>query len=180
MNKPLLWGNVPVPYAASWSEEERFFLGQCPHARRRAIMQVEARGAGKPLFGKPHACRQREVIGRGLCDLCARPLKLSTKVSLSHARPIAHSAGGREILQVEPLLHRSCAAISMEHCPSLRRDVAAGTLMVRQVTRWRVQFAVMDEVYTERMTGESVRAVGHAKVELRDWIDRDVDWLKQA
>jgi hypothetical protein len=36
-----------------------------------------------------------------------------------------------DVLQVEPLLHRECAAISMRHCPSLRRDFSNGTLEIR-------------------------------------------------
>lgn len=175
---PLMWGDVPVPYVASWSGEERFFLGLCPHAGRLAIRQNSAPGVGKPLFGKPHSDRQREAIARGLCDLCGRSLKTSTKVSLSHARPIAHSAGGWEILQVEPLLHRSCAALSAQHCPSLKRDIQDGSVCIRQVTAYRVQFAVMDEEYTLEMTGERDHSIGHAKVELRAWIDRDLGWLQ--
>lgn len=172
------WGATPVPYVASWSGEEHFFLSMCPHARAMALCQVAAPGVGKPMFGKPHSCRQREVIANGLCDLCARPLKISTKVSLSHARPVPHSANGWEILQVEPLLHRACALISMQHCPSLKRDIREGSLMIRQVTACRVQFAIMDEEYTEQITGVRTRSVGHAKVELRSWIDRDLGWLE--
>jgi len=80
-------------------------------------------------------------------------------------------------LQVEPLLHKECAAISMEHCPSLKRDIKAGTLKVRQVNRYRVQVAIMDPVYVAEIAGEKVKAAGHAKVELLAWIDRDTDWL---
>lgn len=169
-----------MPYTASWSAEEHFFIGDCPYSNRWAICQVEARGQGKPQFGKPHACRQREVIAKCLCDLCARPLKAVTKISLSHARPIAHSASGWEILQVEPLLHKDCAAVSIEHCPSLKRDLRSGLINVRQVTRSRVQFAMMDEIYTEHMTGEHQKSIGHAKVQLLAWIDRDPDWLTRA
>lgn len=140
-------------------------------------MQDENRGAGKPLFGKPHANRQRETIARGLCDLCGRPLANRTKVSLSHARPVPHSADGFEVLQVEPMLHRNCAATSIHLCPSLKRDAVDGTLMVRHVTRFRAQFAVMTGEYVETLTGERVKAVGHAKVQLIAWIDRDADWL---
>lgn len=175
--KQLFYGGVPVPFTVSWSDEEKFLVDFCSHAQRQAICQVEARGGGKPLFGKPHSNRQRQVIALGLCDLCASPLQNRTKVSLSHARPVMHGAQGVAVLQVEPLLHRECAATSLGHCPSLRRDVEAGTLMVRQVTRWRAQFAVMDEVYVEEITGHRCQAIGHAKVELLDWIDREPGWL---
>src|SRR5690606_1059318 len=76
------WGNVPVPYTASWTEEEHFFLDFCPYACATAICQRVAPGQGKPQFGKPHMNRQREAIARNLCDLCGRPLKHRTKVSL--------------------------------------------------------------------------------------------------
>lgn len=174
------FGAVPVPYAASWTAEEQFYIGRCPYFGRSAIMQRDAPGVGKPIFGKPHACRQRELIARRLCDLCHRPLKLRTKVSLSHARPQPHGANGWAILQVEPLLHRECAIISMQHCPSLRRDVEKDTLRVRQVTRFEVQCAIMDEIYVESLTGQFEKALGHAKVELIDWTDRNISWLEAA
>lgn len=174
----LTFGNTSVPYTASWSEEETFHLARCPHADGRiAICQTVAPGRGKPLFGKPHAQRQREVIARGLCDLCARPLKVATKVSLSHARVQPHGAEGPAVLQVEPLLHKACAVASMQFCPALRRDVREGTLRVRQVSRYRVQFAVMDEIYVESITGHRRKAIGHAKVELLQWMDQDAGWL---
>lgn len=135
------------------------------------MRQAQNRGVGKPLFGKPHSDRQREVIALGLCDLCGKSLANRTKVSLSHARPVPHGARGWAILQVEPLLHRECATESVKHCPSLRRDIRAGTLMVRRVTRYRVQFAIMTEEYTETITGQRARGIGHAKVELLRWID---------
>lgn len=177
MSTQLHYGGVPVPYTVSWTAEESFHVARCAHAGGRAICQAVAPGEGKPKFGSPHSQRQREAIARGLCDLCGKPLKLRTKVSLSHARPRGMGANGFAILQVEPLLHKECAAISMEHCPSLKRDVAAGTLFVRQVSRWRVQMAVMSPVYVAEMAGEAVKAVGHAKVELLAWTDRDAEWL---
>lgn len=174
----IIYGDVPVPYTASWSGEEgRFFLATCPHARAMAICQPIAIGEGKPRFGKPHSQRQREVIASDLCDLCGKPLKNRTKVSLSHARPVPHSANGWEILQVEPLLHRECAAESMKYCPSLKRDAEAGSLTIRQVTRHRAQFAIMDEIYVKELTGIARKAIGHAKVELLAWKDKDPEWL---
>lgn len=182
LSPPLTFGNTAVPYTVSWTGEESFFVGDCPHAKMRAICQTVAPGTGQPRFGKPHSQRQRETIARGLCDLCARPLRNRTKVSLSHARMMVHGAEGPAVLQVEPLLHRECAALSMRFCPSLRRDIAAGTLMVRQVSRYRVQFAVMSPVYIAAYVPCYVarpddRIVGHAKVELLDWTDRDAAWL---
>lgn len=174
----IMFGNTPVPYTASWSSEERFTLDRCRYADNRvAICQPESPGTGQPLFGKPHAVRQRKTMTLCLCDLCGRPLNTSTKVSLSHARPQPHGAEGWAILQVEPLLHRDCAAMCIRYCPSLRRDLAAGTLMIRRVTRHRVQYAIMDRDYVRPVTGQDRTAVGHAKVELLAWVDHDVAWL---
>lgn len=182
MSEPVLhYGGVPVPYTASWTAEENLYVAPCRFAGgRRAVCQVSDRGAGKPRFGKPHMVRQREVIGRGLCDLCAQPLKLRTKVSLSHARVQSHGAEGRAVLQVEPLLDRACAAISLRHCPALRRDVADGSVKIRQVTRFRVQVALMSAAFVQEVAGSAEVACGHAKVELLRWIDRDLAWLEAA
>ena len=172
------FGATAVPWTVSWSAEERQFLAECPHfSSGIALCQDSAPGEGKPQFGKPHSDRQREAIVRGLCDLCGKPLKLSTKVSLSHARPVLHGAEGWAILQVEPLLHRSCAAESMRWCPSLKRDLTAGSLMIRQVTRWRPQVAIMSAEYVRSVTGSDCTALGHGKVELLSWVDRDLVWL---
>lgn len=173
----ILWHSVPVPDTAAWTGEETFFLGECPHSNKLAVMQPEAQGAGKPVFGKPHMQRQRTNVALGLCDLCAKPLKGKTRVSLSYARPVPHGAEGWAVLQVEPMLHRPCALISIKHCPSLKRDIAGGTLNIRQVTRSRVQFAYLAPEAVKEFTGESVIAVGHAKTELLAWTDRDMNWL---
>lgn len=149
MTRALQFGNIAVPWTVGWTGEESFHVGTCRFIRRPAICQVAAPGVGKPTFGKPHWERQRQCIAQCLCDLCGKPLKLATKVSLSHARPVAHGAEGLAIMQVEPLLHRACAAESMRLCPSLKRDIAAGTLMIRQVTSWRPQFSIMAPLFAQ-------------------------------
>lgn len=175
------FGNTPVPWTVSWSGEETFSLGPCRFFEGRiAILQPEDAGNGTPQFGKPHSCRQRQAVAQGLCDLCGMPLKHSTKVSLSHARVVPHGAEGPCVMQVEPLLHKACAAESIRFCPSLRRDIRSGTLYVRQVTRYRAQAAIMSAEYVETVTGERRTALGHAKVELLQWRDRSADWLGVA
>lgn len=173
----LHFGNTPVPYTVSWSAEESFILSRCQYFDDIAIFQPVQIGDGKPMFGKPHMQRQREAIARDLCDLCGKSIRLSTKVSLSHARVQPHGFQGPCVMQVEPMLHKRCAAESMRWCPSLRRDIAAGTLFVRQVTRHRAQCAIMSAEYIGTITGQAVKALGHGKVELINWIDRDAQWL---
>jgi hypothetical protein len=177
----LFYGGVPVPYVASWTAEERIFLAPCPHAGGRlALCEEDHRGQGKPRFGKPHMGRQREAIAHDLCDLCGKSLRGCTKVGLSHAQPVAHAVRPGDILQVEPLMHRECAAVSAEHCPSLKRDIRSGTLMVRQVFRHRAQFAIYSEQGVFEACGVRQIAVSHAKVQLLKWKDRDLAWLEAS
>lgn len=179
------FGATAVPFTVSWTGEEKQFVGMCPYAGRPALRMVHSPGIGKPQFGKPHSDRQRQAIAEGLCDLCGKSLKTRTKVSLSHARERMNAAGGGTgILQVEPLLHRECALESMKFCPSLKRDIASGSLMIRQVNRYRVQFAIMGPEYISHYVPDYVpspkaQIVGHAKVELLSWFDRDLDWLER-
>lgn len=49
--------------------------------------------------------------------------------------------------------------------------------MVRQVFVSRCQFAVMSAKYVETITGSRQTAIGHAKVQLVKWKDRDMGWL---
>ncbi len=173
----LYWGDTPVPWTVSWTGEDRVFLGTCPHAGALAIRQDQARGIGKPRFGAPHMDRQRAAIALCLCDLCGRPLRDRTKVSLSQARSQTHAARPLDVLQVEPMPHRTCAARCLDLCPSLRRQRAEGGLFIRQVLRHRVQFAIYSEAGVEAAVGVRKRAISHAKVQLVDWRDRDLAWL---
>jgi hypothetical protein len=178
------FGATAVPFTVSWTSEEKKFVGRCQHARAMALCMPSSPGVGKPQFGKPHSNRQRQAIADGLCDLCGKTLKNRTKVSLSHARERMNAAGGGTgILQVEPLLHRECAMESMKYCPSLKRDIAAGALMIRQISRYGVQFAIMSPEYITHYVPDYVaklsdRIIGHAKVELMGWTDRDLGWLE--
>ena len=181
MREILKYGGVPVPYAVLWSEEEApgMHVAKCAHARAYACCQVKsARGAGKPRFGSPHMDRQREVIINEWCDVCAKPLKGRTKVSLSHA---GHrmSGTGLYVMQVEPMVHKDCAIICLQHCPSLKRDIANGTLFVRQVLKHRTQLAILSHAAVLEFTNEAHAGpvLGHAKVELLHWKDRDMTWL---
>ena len=58
--------------------------------------------------------------------------------------------------------------------------VAAQQLQVRQVTKWRAQVARTSAEYVESITGERREALGHAKVQLMEWGDRDGDWLQRG
>lgn len=87
-------------------------------------------------------------------------------------------------MQVEPMVHRECAILCIDNCPSLKRDVANGTLAVRQVFRFEVQLAIMGPQYVQHYVPDYVpnpsdRIIGHAKVVLLKWRDRDEAWLRR-
>ena len=187
----LMWGQIPVPWTVSWTGEERQFVAIDPHVRRRALMMDVAPGIGKPQFGKPHSQRQRQCIAECRCDTCGRPIQSTElKISLSHARfrdNAAVTANGTGILQVEPLLDRACARDAIRWCPSLKKDIAVGTLSVLQVMSHRVQFAIMGVQFIQHYVPDFVPTpadakgiVGHAKVELLRWKNRDQQWLEAA
>ena len=179
----LQFGTLPVPRTTAWSGENQFFVAPCRWANGAlAVCQNEAPGVGKPTFTKPHSQRQRQAIAEALCDLCGQSLRNRIKVSLSHANIRTNGALGPAILQVEPMLHRSCAATSIRYCPSLRRDISAGTLRVWQVTQYRTQVAILRPetvaIYVPGhvpMPGQVV--CGHGKIELLNWRLRDEEWL---
>lgn len=178
--KLLMWGAVPVPQAVLWTAENRSFLAPDPLVPGHlAMCNDEAQGQGKPIFGTPHMQRQRKLVIEGLCDLCGKPLKGRSKVSLSHAGERT-GADGLCVMQVEPMLHKECAALSLQHCPSLKRDTRGGTLNIRLVTRYRVQIAQLTGDATMEFAGvRHSGAIGHAKVELLQWQDRNIGWLQQ-
>lgn len=176
------YGDVPVPHTVLWSAEDQNFLAPDEWADgHTAICNPDRQGEGRPRFGKPHMQRQRRAVVLGLCDLCGKPLKGHSKVSLSHAK-VRRGAGDQlVVMQVEPLLHKPCAAISMAHCPSLKRDIRDGRLMVRLVAQYQVQLALMTTAAVKEFTGEDKtgEVVGHAKIVLLKWRDMDEDWLRR-
>lgn len=173
----LLYGTLPVPWTVSWTAELKHELGE--FAGRPAIVQPTAHGTGKPDFKNPHFVRQRMAMHRHLCDLCGRSLKSATKVSLSDARPSLIGASAGDVLQVEPLLHKACAATSLKHCPHLSRKVRDGEAYIRHVMQHRIQNAIVSADGVEELTGIRQKALGYAKVQLLKWADRDVAWLNR-
>lgn len=182
----LLWGNVPVPWTVSWTGEEKHFVAPCRHVGGMLALRMPERpGVGKPQFGKPHSDRQRQCIAEDRCDLCGRSLRSCTRISLSHARVNDKGARGPCVMQVEPMVHRDCALACIAYCPSLKRDIAAGSLMVRQVLKSEAQFAIMAPEYIQHYVPDYVadpghKIVGHAKVVLLRWRDRDETWLRRG
>ena len=106
-------------------------------------------------------------------------------MSLSHARPRSNAASAFDVLQVEPLLHRECAAICIQHCPSLKRDLASGAFEAQVVSQARVQVAIADpkficEYVPNYVAGDDDPPIAaHAKVQLIKSRRIEVDYLSR-
>ena len=166
--KTLEYGAAPVPMTTEWGQEAGYYIAHCPHVGRLAFCQPERPGiAGdRPVFGHQHFNRQRRAAALGLCDLCGRPLQGRSKFSLSHSI----AAADRSPVQVEPLVHRECGAISLSACPHLRRSVADGSLAIRRVTKYRMLIDIVPPAAVAEQVpdydGPRTDVAGYALIEL--------------
>lgn len=60
----------------------------------------------------------------------------------------------------------------------MSRDIANGSLSIRQVSKHAAQGAIMSEQGIYEQIGVREKALGHAKVQLIRWRERDLTWLK--
>jgi hypothetical protein len=176
----LAYGNTPVPWTVAWSEEGEYHIGECRAFGVPAICQRQAQGVGTPRFGEPHNDRQRWCMARSLCDLCARPLRNGTKISLSNF--VGNLPPDAVLPCMEPLLHAECARISVAHCPALRRQLRDGRLVVRQVFRFRARPLRASPEHIEHALPGYVGppVLGLAAVDLLSWLDVTPQWLDVA
>jgi hypothetical protein len=175
----MIYGAISVPWTASWSNEDKFFIARCPYANDLpALCQSEAPGIGRPLFAKPHSIRQRKAMALRLCDICGRPLKGRTHVSLSQESRRDVMGLGYIPLAVEPMVHKECGLVAIRQCPSLKRQAADRSLRVRQVFQAKLIAQRLNEAATLEFVGVSAPGVvGHLKLAIMSHADRDVAWL---
>jgi hypothetical protein len=86
----------------------------------------------------------------------------------------------------ERLLHKACAAIAVDHCPKLKRDVREGILGIREMLKFDVRMSYdKPESIAERFVsgfmpvGKS-RIVGYVEVLLVKARLRSLEWLNGA
>jgi len=146
-----------------------------------AMQLIETKGTGKPDFGKTHMVRQRRNISLCLCDVCGKPLKAKTKISMSMTRAVLmDTENGVDMvpLVVEPLCCRDCAIISIKQCPHLKKTAADGSLKIRQVFSYTVVMSMLTGEATEEFAGVyEPFTVGHLKMRLDKFTERDMGWL---
>jgi hypothetical protein len=142
---PLSWGprGVPVPYAATWSEESAevgtlsvradgsglWYRDETPADRdQHGILWArvrEAPRAGRPEYGALHPVRQRQAMRYLLCQVCGGPagrtahgwLFLVARPAPGSGQVAADWAEG--LLVTAPPVCRPCADLALRHCPHL-------------------------------------------------------------
>lgn len=141
------WRNVEPPYITRWSAErdlntrvvERYgriaYEVEKPGDRdEHGILwcQTESRqGLGRPEFKKVHPQRQREVMGRLLCQVCAGPADQNTDGVLwllTQVHDDDWTDWPEKCAADEPPICRVCASRAIRQCPALRQH---GAIVVR-------------------------------------------------
>jgi hypothetical protein len=89
------------------------------------IRQPIAQGSGRPLFPTIHALRQRRAVSRMLCQVCgADTLEQNPERQLFVLKDVGRPVEEGELTTAAPVCP-PCALIAVEHCPHLRKHVAA-------------------------------------------------------
>ncbi|MEV5010585.1 hypothetical protein [Streptomyces sp. NPDC055692] len=89
------------------------------------IRQAIAPGSGRPLFPTIHPLRQRRAINRMLCQVCgADTLEQDPERQLFVLKDVGRPVEEGELTTAAPVCP-PCALLAVEHCPHLRKNVAA-------------------------------------------------------
>lgn len=173
-----------VPYVTAWSREQPELFSQLKFrsdgnglaweneqsAERdtHGVLwaRVHGRGEGTPRFGSADPLRQREVMERLLCQVCAGPSSRTSKgyLFLNPAPDEKPGANwGEQAITSEGPVCLPCAGIAVEQCWSLRRHGVVA-LRARKVSRFGVYGTVIGPDASGRLvqvTDDAHFAYGH-------------------
>lgn len=130
----------PVPYVNRWGAEslERLSIRHDPYVGGPGIFDDDSAEL-VPDFKAQNMGRQREVMARGLCQVCARPVPWSRRYLVISAISIDWITLDRHTektpVVTEPWLDGRCADFAMTKCPALirrRRDEDLTLVQVRE------------------------------------------------
>ena len=147
-NPRLLGGGAVLPYIGSWTGEQRCalrlawrgswhgglrigYVDETPFDRdewgvlwQRHTARI---GAGRPLYTVVHPARQRRVMRRLLCQVCAQAADHTEAGTLwlLPAREVAAFDDQDGLVTQHPPLCAPCARISVRVCPGMRPDYVA-------------------------------------------------------
>lgn len=131
----LTFGNLPVPWNASWTGEAFYEVRPCRWAEGKpAMWQPHNPGIGRPVFAKPHFVRQRRSVAKMLCTVCGNPTSSRDRWWFGHGEFIE-----RHFMTTEAPVHLECAKLSLKLCPHLRNHPTA----VRDLSRFPPGYSIM-------------------------------------
>lgn len=114
--RPRTARGLPVPYVAAWTGETPFVVRSCLFAGgRMALVESGRKFTGTPVLGEMNVTRQREVIARRLCQVCAAPLGAGPRWLVS----LFEGDTGVGPMVREPWACASCLAFALGACPRL-------------------------------------------------------------
>jgi len=157
---PIMWGNVPIPYTAYWSDELPIKAWQVRRVRAFGNLpflfeEVSTPGAGKPKLSLFHTGRAVEVMSRHLCQICRGQLFLSRFYCIGFGRTIN---GLPHITDGLPMC-KACTRLSLIHCPTLVERAAAGAMTLYSVLAYNLAPAILGEAADgEPGVNEALRA----------------------
>jgi hypothetical protein len=111
------WGELPVPFVASWSSESEIFISVDPTINAYGVFRRGLRGEGRPLFGQMDESRVRRVVTERLCQVCALPFG---KFGYVVEAPTGTYRGRFPVIN-EPLSCEGCFTQALALCPGITR-----------------------------------------------------------
>ena len=119
--QPTTHDGVVIPYVAEWASERVRTARHDPNVERLALYPANPcdREDDTPNLGVMEASRQRWVVLRNLCQVCARPLGV-WRWCADLGRP-ATVGGKTMLLRSEPPACLRCIALAVRVCPGLNK-----------------------------------------------------------
>jgi len=126
----------PVPYINRWGQQrsELVSIQHDPWVHMPGVFYDDARET-VPDFKAQNMGRQREIVARGLCQVCARQVPWSRRFLVISTMSVEEITlhGRRVAVVMEPWLDERCADFALTKCPGLIRKRRSDDLQLVQV-----------------------------------------------
>jgi hypothetical protein len=141
----IMWGSVPVPYTAFWSEELPVRSWSIRRVRELGgyafIVEDDSNpGAGKPKLSTFHTGRAVEVLVKGICQICRGKLVTGDLWCIGFGQTFKYLP---HITDGLPMCG-ACTKLALHHCPTLRERMGT-TLRLYAVSDFNLCPPVMGE-----------------------------------
>ena len=176
------WHGLAVPYINCWGDEVddgRWRLLPDANLQRELAWWTAAwpEGQGRPTLGRQNLQRQREVVARTLCQVCAHQIGQRPRwfvIGADSTQNVANlegAEGQRVALITEPWVCARCLPYVIAVCPGVRRMRDEGGALLR-ATEWQVVGTKSwHEAYGRQIVAWSWIKVAPVKGELIEFAD---------